>query len=294
MQWSGVANIMVTPFAEDGTIDIGSLRSVTTWAIDAGVSFLVPLAIMGEAHKLTDSERAIVIEAVAECAEGRVPVIAGCTGESTYVVRQRINDAVRNGASGVMVAPPRAAKSYQLQVRHYTDLAESSPVPIVIQDEPVTTGVEMAAMTLGALGELENVAAVKVEEVPSPTKVSAIRAANPSLPCFGGLGGLYMLEELDRGAQGIMTGFGYPEILVEIYNKYVDGDRDGARDVFFHKMPLIRYEAQLGVGGVSIRKTLLAERGIIATDVVRQPASTGDPRTVSELKDLVSWLGLSL
>ncbi|MCW2529258.1 MAG: dihydrodipicolinate synthetase, partial [Pseudonocardiales bacterium] len=233
-----------------------------------------------------------VLKTVIDAAAGRVPVIAGSTAESTRAAISRVRRATELGASAAMIAPARAAASPALQLAHFTAIAEAAEIPIVIQDEPVTTGVKMQAATLGEMGKIAGLDVVKVEEVPSPTKVSAILEANSDLACFGGLGGLYMLEELNRGAVGIMTGFGYPEVLVKIYSEYASGDTAAAQATFFHYMPLIRYEAQLGVGGVSIRKRLLVERGIIGSATARQPAASGDPRAIGELQELIDILGL--
>lgn len=284
----GLLNIMVTPFDRDEEVEIESLRAVTRWAIDAGVAGLVPLGIMGEAHKLTDYERDVVLATVVEAA-GSVPVVAGCTAESTLVARSRLRRAAELGATAAMIAPPRAASTPALQREHYAGVADIG-VPVVIQDEPVTTGVVMTAATIGDLCALDGIVAVKVEQSPSPTKVSGILDAVPLAACYGGLGGLYILEELDRGAIGVMTGFAFPEVLVEIHRRYAAGDVDGAWRVFHHWMPLIRYEAQLGVGGVAIRKQLLTERGVITTDTVRRPVGDADPRTLGELRALVSRL----
>jgi len=282
---------MVTPFTADEVVDIASLRAVTRWAVDAGVAGLVPLGIMGEAHKLSDDERDLVVETVVAAA-GDVPVVAGCSAESTTVAVSRIRRAAELGAAAVMVAPPRAATTPALQREHYESVATAG-LPVVIQDEPVTTGVTMTAPTIGDLCALDGTAAVKVEQSPSPTKVSGILEAAPTTACYGGLGGLYLIEELDRGAVGIMTGFGFPEVLVEIHRKYVSGDFDGAWEVFHHWMPLIRYEAQLGVGGVAIRKQLLAERGVIADPTARRPVAAGDPRSLGELQRMISRLSES-
>ncbi len=286
---SGVFNIMVTPFAADETVDVDSLRRVTEWAVEAGVAGLVPLGIMGEAHKLTDAERDLVLKTVVAAA-GDVPVVAGCTAESTIVSVERSRRAAELGVTGVMIAPPRAATTPALQLEHYQALAAAEVPPIVIQDEPVTTGVVMTAATIGELCRVDGIAAVKVEQSPSPTKVSGILDAAPDAFCYGGLGGLYLVEELDRGAVGVMTGFAFPEVLVAIHRRHADGDTDAAWDVFRHWMPLIRYEAQLGVGGVSLRKQLLAERGVIADATVRRPVAAGDSRSLGELRGLVAML----
>ncbi|WP_236794832.1 dihydrodipicolinate synthase family protein, partial [Amycolatopsis sp. GM8] len=285
----GLLNIMVTPFTPGEEVDVESLRTLTRWTVDAGVAGLVPLGIMGEAHKLSDRERDVVLGTVVDVA-GDVPVVAGCTAESTVVAIERTRRAAEIGATAVMIAPPRAATTPTLQLAHYIAVADAGLLPIVIQDEPVTTGVTMTSATIGELCSVDGIAAVKVEQIPSPTKVSGILDAAPTASCYGGLGGLYLLEELDRGAVGIMTGFGYPEVLVDIHRRYAAGDVEGAWRVFHHWMPLIRYEAQLGVGGVALRKQLLAERGAIAGPTTRRPAAAGDERSLGELREMVSRL----
>ena len=282
----GVLNIMVTPFTDAETVDVSSLRRLTRWTVESGVDGLIPLGIMGEAHKLIDSERDVVLRTVVEEAGG-VPVVAGCTAESTVAVLHRIERAADLGASTVMVAPPRAATTPSMQIEHYSALARAGALPVVIQDEPITTGVVMTSATLGQLCELDGVAGVKVEQAPSPTKISGILAAAADAACYGGLGGLYLLEELQRGAAGVMTGFAFPEVLVATYRRFADGDLEGAWAIFHHWMPLIRYEAQLGVGGVAIRKQLLTERGVIASPTARRPVPPGDPQSLDELRDLL-------
>src|SRR5918994_888221 len=99
--------------------------------------------------------------------------------------------------------------------------------------------------------------------------------------------------ELRRGAAGIMTGFAYPHVLVETYRRFAAGEEREAQEYFFRYLPLIRFEAQLGVGGVGIRKEILKLRGAISSSHVRFPAPTLDDRTLGELEDLVEVLGLA-
>ncbi|WP_159500587.1 dihydrodipicolinate synthase family protein [Microbacterium sp. 18062] len=290
---SGAVNIMVTPFEADGALDTVSLERTATWAVEAGVSGVIPLGIMGEASKLTDAERDKVVDRVVAAASGRASVIPGCTGDSVILALARIRRAAGLGADAAMVAPPRAAQTPMMQLEYYTAVADQSPVPLVLQDEPVTTGVVMQAATLAALSRHENVLSIKVEQVPSPKKVSDILAEEPGALCFGGLGGLYLFEELERGAVGVMTGFAYPDVLAQVVALHRAGDRDAARERFYHWLPIIRYEAQLGVGGVSIRKQILAERGIIAHSTVRAPAPAADPLVIDEIRDMIRLLEAS-
>jgi 4-hydroxy-tetrahydrodipicolinate synthase len=283
---------MLTPFTEDEEIDEASLRKVVRFAIGAGVAGLVPLAIMGETHKLADAERGRVLEIVGDEAAGQVPVIAGCSAESTRIAIERVRVASDAGAAAAMIAPPRNVRAAVLLRRHFQDIADAAEIPLVIQDEPVTTGVELSASLLAEILAHPRISHVKVEESPSPMKVSRILDAAPHARCFGGLGGLYFFEELQRGAVGIMTGFGVPEVLVRIHSLHEGGNAEEARRVFYRYLPLIRFEAQLGVGGVAIRKQLFAQRGIIANPAVRRPAGALDEATLKELTDLLSFLEL--
>ncbi|MDQ3286222.1 MAG: dihydrodipicolinate synthase family protein, partial [Actinomycetota bacterium] len=134
---------------------------------------------------------------------------------------------------------------------------------------------------------------------PGLAKLSAIRAASDRgevrrLSILAGNGGgLFLPEELSRGADGAMTGFAYPEILVRTYELFSGGREREAREYFFRYLPLIRFEAQLGVGGVGIRKEVFRMRGAISSSHVRFPAPSLDDETLRELRELVEFLGLS-
>ena len=85
---------------------------------------------------------------------------------------------------------------------------------------------------------------LKLEDEPSPMKITQIRAVTKDVKIFGGLGGMMFLEELRHGAIGTMTGFAFPEILVDIYARFTGGDLDGATEVFYQFLPIIRFENQ--------------------------------------------------
>jgi 4-hydroxy-tetrahydrodipicolinate synthase len=262
--------------------------------LDAGVHGVTVLGIMGEAHKLSDAERALVTERYLSAIAGRIPVVVGCSAPATRVATERTREAEAAGAAAVMVAPPNNVGNLDLVFEHYRRVAEAVSVPVVVQDEPVNTGVVMPAAFLARLtDEIEGCRHVKLEEAPTTIKTSALlQAASSSVSVFGGLGGMYFYEELSRGAAGIMTGFAYGEVLVETYGLFAGGEKDRAREHFYRHLPLIRFEAQLGVGGVGIRKEVFRMRGAISSSHVRFPAPALDERTLRELEELVALLGL--
>lgn len=290
----GISVISLTPFDDGGNVDTDSFRRLLDFYLDAGVHGITLLGIMGEANKVTEHERQVVVDTAVRHVNGRVPLTVGCTAAGTYQAVEFVKAAEAAGADAVMVAPPANTKNLALVLNHYRSIAEASQLPIVIQDEPVTTGVVLPpAFFADAVQQVPTARYVKIEETPTLMKVTGIlEATDGKLGLFGGLGGMYFYEELARGASGIMTGFAYPEILVKVYERFQAGQTDEARRYFNTYLPLIRYEAQLGVTGVAIRKAVFKMRGVIDSDVVRQPAPSVDSRTLDELTDLVRFLGL--
>ena len=295
MPLRGVYTIALTPFTDKGDLDDKSIGSLSEFYVDAGVHGITILGIMGEAHKLSDAERRAITERYVAAVGGRVPVVVGCSAVATKVVAERVQEAEKAGATAVMVAPPNNQRSLDLVFEHYRREAEVVSVPVVVQDEPVNTGVVMPAPFIARLvNEIGGCRYVKLEEAPTTIKISSLlKGIETDVGVFGGLGGMYFYEELVRGASGIMTGFAYPHVLVEIYRLFVNGERREAQDYFFRYLPLIRFEAQLGVGGVGIRKEILKLRGAITSSHVRFPAPSLDEETLQELEDLVEVLGLA-
>jgi len=295
MSLTGVCPIALTPFTDEGDLDLWGIDSLAGLYLDSGVHGLTVLGIMGEAHKLSDAERRVVTRRYVSAVGGRVPVVVGCSAMATRVTVERAHEAEAAGAAAVMVAPPNNIGNLDLVFEHYRQVAEAISVPVVVQDEPVNTGVVMpAAFVARVVNEIEGCRYVKLEEAPTTIKItSLLKKICTEVGIFGGLGGMYFYEELARGAIGIMTGFAYPEILVRTYEFFSGGREREAREYFFRYLPLIRFEAQLGVGGVGIRKEVFRMRGAISSSHVRFPAPSLDDETLRELRELVEFLGLA-
>jgi len=131
----------------------------------------------------------------------------------------------------------------------------------------------------------------KHEECPGLGKISAIRRASDeglrrvSILC--GNGGLYLPQELARGADGAMTGFAYPEMLVALVAMHQAGELDKAEDLFDAYLPLVRHEQQPGFG-LALRKEVLHRRGVISSPKVRAPGPTLTDTDKQELARLIS------
>ncbi|HET7343425.1 MAG TPA: dihydrodipicolinate synthase family protein [Methylomirabilota bacterium] len=293
IDWSGVFHILATPFTDDGALDVAGVARLVESVLATGVSGFTILGIAGEAHRLTDEERRRVVDAVVKEVRGRVPVAVGVSASGTHLAAAFATMAREHGAAAVMVAPPAGARSLDAVAEYYHAVAAAARLPLVLQDEPVTTQVVMPAPFLARLvDELPGIEAVKLEEAPTPPKLTRLHAlASRRVPVFGGLGGVYFFEELSRGAAGAMTGFPYPEALREIHARFAAGRRAEARALFYRWLPLIRYESQPGaVPGTSlaIRKEILRRRGWLASARVRPPAAALDAATLEELTELIA------
>lgn len=291
--WSGIYHILATPFREDGALDVAGLPRLIESALATGVNGLTILGIAGEAHRLTDEERCRVVETVVKETRGRVPVAVGVSASGTHLATVFARMAREHGAEALMVAPPTGLKNLEAVADYYRTVAAATGLPIVLQDEPVTTQVNMPAPFIAQVcAEIAQIQAVKLEEPPTLPKITRLRALfGDRVAIFGGLGGVYFFEELSRGADGAMTGFPYPEALRAIREHFVAGRRDEARALFYRWLPLIRYESQPGAApgtAVGIRKEILRRRGWIASALVRPPAPSLDAATQTELDELLA------
>lgn len=284
--FGGVHTIMPTPFADDGALDLASLERLTDFLIGLGVDGVVVLGVLGEAPKLSQREQDEVIETTVRASAGRVPVFAGAGAGGTDLAVERARNAVARGAAGLLVAPPPVQNDAVIY-EYYRRVNAAIESPIILHDYPAATGVSMTTALVARLhDDLRNVDVIKLEDTPSVTKVSALRALGSEISIVGGLGGLYFIEELERGANGIMTGFSYPEVLVSIYHQFLAGDTAAARHTFYTACPLLRYEFQPGIG-LALRKEVYRMRGAIQSSYVRHPGAQIDPVAQRELANVI-------
>ena len=275
----GVYLIAVTPFATDGTLDLESTDRMVDFYLERGVDGLTILGIMGEATKLTAEESRVFARRVLDRVNGRVPVIVGASAPGFAPMRELAQSVMEMGASGVMVAPASTLRTDEQIIAYFDMVNETlgSKVPWCLQDHPVSTGVQMAtSVVLRIISNSATCVMLKHEDSPGLAKLSAIRAASErgevrrvSILAGNG-GGLFLPEELTRGADGAMTGFAYPEMMVDVCRAHAEGDIEKAHDIFDAYLPLARYEQQTGVG-LAVRKHIMAERGAIASATVRRP-----------------------
>lgn len=287
----GVFTIAVTPFLPDGALDWDSVDRMVDFYIEKGATGLTILGMMGEAGKLTAQESIAVVKRV--IARSSVPIIVGVSAPGFAAMKTLSDASMDLGAAGVMVAPPGSLRSDSQIVTYYHNTAEAlGDAPFVLQDFPLVTNVVIPTpVILKVVEDCPTCVMLKHEDWPGLEKISALRAASDAgarrVSILCGNGGLYLLEEMLRGADGAMTGFAYPEMMAQVIEAYRAKDETRARDIFDAYMPMVRYEAQPGLG-LAIRKYTLAQRGVIAHDTVRKPGAALSDRTKSEVDALAA------
>ena len=273
----GVYVIAPTPFLDDGRVDDSSVDRMTDFFLAAGVSGITVLGQMGEAPKLDHAEALDVAQRVIRRA--KVPIIVGVSAPGFAAMRSLARSSMDAGAAGVMIAPPNTLRTDDQIANYFRQAAEAigADVPFVLQDYPLTFSVVMTpAVIRRIVSENASCVMLKHEDWPGLDKISTLRGferdgsmRHISILC--GNGGLFLDFELERGADGAMTGYCFPDMLADVVRLHAEGRRDAMHELFDAHLPLIRYEQQQGIG-LAVRKYVLMRRGVIASEAQRRPA----------------------
>ena len=293
---SGVFAIAPTPFDREGRIDAASVDRMVAFYQGCGVDGLTILGLMGEAQKLESAEALALARQVLGRA-GAMPVLVGVSAPGFAAMRALAHGAMDAGAAGVMIAPPPTLRSDAQIVGYYRQAigAIGSDIPVVIQDYPLVFQVVMTPEVIRTIvQELPSCVMLKHEDWPGLDKISALRdfqAAGSMRPLsiLCGNGGLFLDFEMERGADGAMTGYAFPDMLVDVVRLAASGARSEAHDLFDAHLPLLRYEQQPGVG-LAVRKYVLQRRGAIAFDGQRAPAVALSAKAQGEVDFLLQRL----
>ena len=294
----GVFIISATPFRDDGALDWDSVDRLTDFYLGAGVDGITVLGMMGEAPKLTREEQVCFVGRVLRRVDDRVPVVVGVSNPGLANLVSLARESMDLGAAGVMIAPAAGLKTEEQVYGYFAAVAEGlgTGVPLCYQDYPQSTGVFVSVPLLGRLIDtLPSLVMLKHEDCPGLGKLSRLRDSETAeqrrrrISVLCGNGGLYLPQELARGADGAMTGFAYPEMLVGVYTRFARGDAAAAEDLFDVFLPLVRHEQQPGFG-LAVRKEILRRRGVIASAATRAPGPSLSPADHDELTRLLARL----
>ena len=294
---NGVYIISVTPFTENGEVDMDSADRLVDFYIEKGVSGITILGMMGEAQKMASEESENFLDRILKRVGSKVPVIVGVSNAGLDNLVHLSKASMDKGAAGVMVAPLAGLRTEEKVYNYFSQVfaALGDDIPVCYQDYPLATGTEISVTLFNRLvADFDQLVMLKHEECPGLNKISKVRQASDkglrrvSILC--GNGGLYLPQELARGADGAMTGFAYPEMLVTMIKLYQAGEHDKAEDIFDAYLPLVKHEQQPGFG-LALRKEVLYCRGVISTPTVRAPGPKLNSIDQEELTRLISRMG---
>lgn len=292
----GIWLTTITPFDDNNKIDETSLKALIKFYLDSGVHGL-SFGVLGEVNKLSFDEKNTVTKILVEETKQRIPVNVVCTEQGTERTLKSSQKAEFLGASSVMIAPPNNLSNDDDIYKHYEYIATHLDIPIVVQDDPVSTQTKISDSLLAKMANnLKNIQFVKLEDFPSIVKVSNVLDHTKKLKVIGG-GARFFYEELNRGAVGTMSSFPFPEELVSIFNLYITGRKKEAKEKFYNILPLIRYEEILYpnvTDRAMVTKLILKYRGIIKNSNVRKPSAQIDELTKIEIKEIIKDIQLCL
>ncbi len=293
-QSNGVFIISTTPFLKDGSIDFDSVESLVEFYIEKKVTGTTILGMMGEANKLSSNESAKFVKYFIKRVNNRVPVVVGVSdaGLQNLVCFSQLSMDL--GAAGVMVAPISGLNTEKKLYEYFAQVFDAlgPDIPVCYQDYPQSTGVHISVDCLNRLVKnFPQLVMLKHEDCPGLGKLTQVRDTSKSknlrrISILTGNGGLYLPQELARGADGAMTGFAFPEMLVEVVSLHAEGKTDQAEEIFDTYLPLVRYEQQPGFG-LAIRKEILRQRGAISCAITRSPGPSLSQSDYKELSNLI-------
>ena len=239
-RFTGVGTALVTPFRKDGALDEAAIRRLARRQIDGGVHFLSPVGTTGEAPTLSHGEKLRVIELVVEENNGRLPVLAGAGGYDTRETIALVRDIEKVGADGILSVTPYYNKPTQEGLyQHYTAIAESTRLPIVLYNVPGRTGVNIEVATTVRLSAIENIVGIK-EASGSVVQMSEIFAQAPDDFILLSGDDPLTVAAMAVGGRGVISVASNvaPSEMAQIVEMAENGDYAGARKLHAWLLPL--------------------------------------------------------
>ena len=287
---TGVFPIAPTPFHDNGDLDLPGMKRVLDCMVDQGVDGICILANFSEQFLLTDEERDTLLELCLTHVAGRVPIIVTCSHFSTRIASERAAKAFKAGAAMLMLMPPYHGALLKADetgmFEHFARIAEAAPIPIMVQDAPLS-GVTLSPAFLVKLAkEIPQVCYLKVEVPFAAAKLrTLIQMGGASIVGpFDGEESITLMADLDAGATGTMCSALLPELIKPVVTDFAAGNRKAAAAGYAKILPLINYENRQC--GLRACKSVMAEGGIFKTAAVRHPLTPLHPATLAGLLEL--------
>jgi dihydrodipicolinate synthase/N-acetylneuraminate lyase len=294
LSWRGVFTVLVTPFHDDLSIDFTSFEKQIEFCLACNVQGIVAPVIAGEFFTLSDAERIRLIQTAVQVIDGKVPFVAGVSGVSAPHAVSLAKAAAEAGADALVAMPPyvpAAVLDAEKSLRYYEALGKATPLPLMVQNAPAPWGFPLStAQLVGLLEHVPSTEVIKEETMPNPQKLGALVAASQGKleAVFGGLGGIYLLNELSRGAAGTMPACEFADVVVQIFEQLGSGNEAEARAIFTALQPALVMER---LYNMTFMKACLKRRGVLKNTVTRvaePPLDNFDERELEAIWERLS------
>jgi 4-hydroxy-tetrahydrodipicolinate synthase len=270
VSWKGVFPAITTKFTSQNQLDLELFKKNLSAQLDAGINGIVLGGSLGEASVLTNDEKEILVKETLQFVEGKVPVIINIAEGSTDVAIELAQKASLWGAQGLMLLPPMRYKADDREtVQYFKDVAESTPLPIMIYNNPVDYKIDVTIDMFAELASMSNIQAIK-ESTRDVTNVTRLRNAfGDRFSILCGVDTL-ALEELVLGADGWVAGLvcAFPAETVAVFKLVKAGRIEEAINIYRWFMPLL----ELDIHSKLVQYIKLAESKTgIGSEFVRRP-----------------------
>lgn len=288
---TGLHVVAQTPFRADGALDLDSINTLSAYYYRHGAQGLTVLGVSGEQAKLSADESIAAAARFVAAADGH-RIIVGVSNPDMAQLAAVTAQVMAEGADAVMICPPPGTHADDALMRYFDAVyARIGDIPTVLQDFPGHSGVRMSAALMRRLVDaFPQIGVIKEEDLPSVTKITELRAElGDRVRILTGNNGLFLPQELARGADGPMAGFSFTEVLSGVHDLVSAGRMTQAHDLFDRHLPLMRYEAQ-GQFGIAVRKEIMRQRGAMACAALRMPGPVLTARDMREIGAIIHRL----
>ncbi|WP_312311250.1 dihydrodipicolinate synthase family protein [Atlantibacter sp.] len=287
----GVNPIAAVPFRPDGELDEASFSKMLEHLAGTGIDGLTLFGIASEFPKLADDERErLATRFIHDLAGSGGFRAMSVTEHSTELAVKRARHYQQMGADALMLLPPFFLKpSPQAIASHISQVLEAVTVPVMVQYAPGETGLPIPPDELANVARRYPHAVFKIECNPPVDYTRAFLERAPEAHVLNGYAGLYMLQMLAAGGKGVMPGCSFSERYVEIYRAWCAGHLAQAEALHQRLLPWITRWMSHCEYIIQVEKTILYQRGIIASDYCRHPGWT---LSEEDRQDITTFLSL--
>jgi len=287
----GCGTALVTPFSEDGTLDVDALRSLVEFQLSEGIDFLVPCGTTGEAPTLEHEEYLGVVRVVAQEAKGKVPVIAGAGGNNTKKVCSLVQDLQALGVQGILSVAPYYNKPTQEGIyQHFKTIADSTDLPVILYNVPSRTSSNILPETVARLAEISNIVGIKEASGSITQQMEVLTVVPPNFRVLSG-DDAFTFPLMALGGAGVISVISneIPRQMTNLAHLMLEGKYDEARKLNAKLLPLMQANF-IETNPIPV-KAGLAMMGKIK-EVYRLPMCSMKPENRSKLEKVLAEQGL--